>query len=67
MMELLAHKQPCMYKYYPDCYGDIPARSGMIIGRDERKDLCRIVDDESIFQRPFDIHKLYVTERKEDE
>ena len=47
--------------------GDIPARSGMIIGRDERKDLCRIVDDESIFQRPFDIHKLYVTERKEDE
>ena len=66
-MELLEHKQPCMYKYYPDCYGDILARSGMIIGRDERKDLCRIVDDESIFQRPFDIHKLYVTERKKDE
>jgi hypothetical protein len=56
-----------MYEYYPDCYGEIPARSGMIIGRDEKKDLCRIVDDESIFQRPFDIHKLYVTERKEDE
>ena len=56
-----------MYEYYPDFYGDMPARSGMIIGRDERKDLCRIVDDESIFQRPFDIHKLYVTERKEDE
>ena len=56
-----------MYEYYPDCYEDIPARSGMIIGRDEKKDLCRIVDDVSIFQRPFDIHKLYVTERKEDE
>ena len=66
-MELLEHKQPCMYVYYPDCYGDMLARSGMIIGRDEKKDLCRIVDDESIFQRPFDIHKLYVTERKEDE
>ena len=56
-----------MYVYYPDYYGEMPARSGMIIGRDERKDLCRIVDDESIFQRPFDIHKLYVTERKKDE
>ena len=66
-MELLEHKQPCMYVYYPDCYGDMLARSGMIIGRDEKKDLCRIVDDESIFQRPFDIHKLYVTERKKDE
>ena len=66
MMELLEHKQPCMYKYYPDCYGEMPLRAGMIIGRDERKDVCRIVDDESIFQRPFDIHKLYVTE-KEDE
>ena len=63
----LEHKQPCIYKYYPDCYGDMPARSGMIIGRDEKKGLCRIVDDESIYQRPFDIHKLYVTERKEDE
>jgi len=48
-MELLEHKQLCMYKYYPDCYGEMPARSGMIIGRDEKKDLCRIVDDESIF------------------
>ena len=67
MMVLLEHKQPCMYVYYPDCYGEMPARSGMIIGRDEKKDLCRIVDDESIFQRPFDIHKLYVTERKKDE
>ena len=67
MMVLLEHKRPCMYKYYPDCYGEMPARAGMIIGRDERKDLCRIVDDESIFQRPFDIHKLYVTERKKDE
>ena len=66
-MVLLEYKQPCMYVYYPDCYGEKPARSGMIIGRDERKDLCRIVDDKSIFQRPFDIHKLYVTERKEDE
>jgi len=66
-MELLEHKQPCMYKYYPDCYGEMPARSGMIIGRDEKKGLCRIVDDESIYQRPFDIHKLYVTERKKDE
>ena len=66
-MELLEHKQPCMYVYYPDYYGDIPARAGMIIGRDEKKGLCRIVDDESIFQRPFDIHKLYVTERKKDE
>ena len=67
MMVLLEHKQPCTYEYYPDCYGEMPARSGMIIGRDERKDLCRIVDDESIYQRPFDIHKLYVTERKKDE
>ena len=67
MMVLLEHKQPCTYEYYPDCYGEIPARSGMIIGRDEKKGLCRIVDDESIYQRPFDIHKLYVTERKKDE
>ena len=67
MMVLLEHKRPCMYKYYPDYYGEMPARAGMIIGRDEKKDLCRIVDDESIFQRPFDIHKLYVTERKKDE
>ena len=66
-MVLLEHKQPCTYEYYPDCYGEIPARSGMIIGRDEKKGLCRIVDDESIYQRPFDIHKLYVTERKKDE
>ena len=65
MMVLLEHKQPCMYKYYPDCYGEMPARSGMIIGRDEKKDLCRIVDDNG--WTSFDIHKLYVTERKEDE
>ena len=45
-MVLLEHKQPCMYEYYPDYYGDMPARSGMIIGRDEKNDLCRIVDDE---------------------
>ena len=64
-MVLLEHQQPCMYEYYPDCYGEMPARSGMIIGRDEKKDLCRIVDDEG--WRSFDIHKLYVTERKEDE
>ena len=56
-----------MYEYYPDFFGEMPARSGMIIGRDEKNDLCRIVDDESVFGRPFDIHKLYVTERKEDE
>ena len=66
-MVLLEHKQPCMYEYYPDCYGDIPVRAGMIIGRDERKDLCRIVDDNGLMGIPFDIHKLYVTERKEDE
>ncbi len=56
-----------MYVYYPDCYGEIPARSGMIIGRDEKKDLCRIVDDNGLMGIPFDIHKLYVTERKENE
>ena len=65
MMVLLEHKQPCMYEYYPDYYGEMPARSGMIIGRDEKKDLCRIIDDSGC--PPFDIHKLYVTERKEDE
>ena len=67
MMVLLEHKQPCMYEYYPDCYGEMPSRSGMIIGRDEKKDLCRIVDDDGLMGIPFDIHKLYVTERKEDE
>ena len=65
MMVLLEHKQPCMYEYYPDYYGEMPARSGMIIGRDEKKDLCRIIDDEG--WSSFDILKLYVTERKEDE
>ena len=64
MMVLLEHKQPCMYEYYPDFYGEMPARAGMIIGRDEEKDLCRIVDDEG--WRSFDIFKLYVTERKEN-
>jgi len=64
MMVLLEHKQPCMYEYYPDFYGDMPARSGMIIGRDVENDLCRIIDDEG--WRHFDIHKLYVTERKEN-
>ena len=63
-MVLLEHKQPCTYEYYPDCYGEMPARSGMIIGRDEKKDLCRIMDDSGC--PSFDIHKLYVTE-KEDE
>jgi len=64
MMVLLEHKQPCMYEYYPDYYGDMPARSGMIIGRDEKKDLCRIIDDEGL--RPFDILKLYVREKEND-
>ena len=65
MMVLLEHKRPCMYKYYPDYYGEMPARAGMIIGRDEEKDLCRIIDDEG--WSSFDILKLYVTEIKEDE
>ena len=64
MMVLLEHKQPCVYEYYPDYYGDMPARSGMIIGRDEENDLCRIMDDEG--WRHFDIYKLYVTEKNDE-
>ena len=40
MMEILEHKQPCLYRYYPDFYKHTALgeeRQGVIIGRDARE------------------------------
>ena len=49
MMEMLEHKQPCLYRYYPEFYKHTALgeeRQGVIIGRDVEKSLFKVVDEE---------------------
>ena len=49
MMEILEHRQPCLYRYYPDYYKHTALgeeRQGVIIGRDVEKSLFKVLDEE---------------------
>ena len=49
MMEMLEHKQPCLYRYYPDFYKHTALgeeRQGVIIGRDVEKSLFKVLDEQ---------------------
>ena len=49
MMEILKHRQPCLYRYYPDFYKHTALgeeRQGVIIGRDVENSLFKILDEE---------------------
>ena len=49
MMKILEHRQPCLYRYYPDYYQHTALgeeRPGVIIGRDVEKSLFKVLDEE---------------------
>tara|TARA_B100000809_G_C14733988_1_gene386069 strand:+ start:272 stop:505 length:234 start_codon:yes stop_codon:yes gene_type:complete len=49
MMKILEHRQPCLYRYYPDYYKHTALgeeRQGVIIGRDVENNLFKVLDEE---------------------